>query len=699
MSSAEIVKALGPGNKLSRLHQLSSSYKTATESFTNLLLYPFLQSIVLGDPNNGKSNEEDLRTIVVDGSSRFGQLCTSNISIAQQVNSYGKVVPVLLKGETIAKYTTYATPLIEKYVAEAEASGNENKQFFKEFQTYISTVDQQIALMATKVAELIIDIEKAKSELGNANVGTVLRNLLKTFFKIGSGEDGNVQIATLLSVGIDTPKSSFTQVWTNQQRLTALIKGLTELKDTLTAVKKLVSKLSGALTGVLSDAKALPSTWSDVQTRFGEVETMDRMVTDTELTQIAAEWTKAQEAATAYVDAVSGSGATRAVPTRALIDEATAAVAHHMPKVPRTQGELKMARLITSLNINAQGGNTKVNDSDRDKLVKAAGPPEQTKAVLEDLVLQISRIMEQFETLLLISYLNQLKCTNPDKPSERIEVRILLMQYEKMYWDLQQETVPIAQDLQSYSKTVLHLLPGLVSTPSGQPGEVLVDAYLKVHKALASDYDLKATEVFNKSLTYRNRWNNVIIAIEQAISESMTNIENWEQDIGDLTDEVRQQTFVVILTGIGALRCFSSAAMIPGGVLVAGGLVAGGIFLMNMTVAAIDEIGKLPFAIDELKRAIQTAKDALEELVLVRYLMQKIADSLTDVVSIWANITQGLDDVGAWHSLLDIPGLLDIVKPELIASWISIRKAAKRYINIATGVRIHSRQDPANLDQ
>lgn len=149
-----------------------------------------------------------------------------------------------------------------------------------------------------------------------------------------------------MSVGIETLKSSFTQLWADQQRLKDLIKGLTALKDNLKAIKALFSKLNKALTGVISDAKSLLSTWSDVQTRLGTVETVDRKVTDAESKQVVEEWTKAQEAATAYVNAVTGSGSTRAVPGRQLLAAAIAAVPHHLPKIPRTQGELMMARLI-----------------------------------------------------------------------------------------------------------------------------------------------------------------------------------------------------------------------------------------------------------------------------------------------------------------------------------------------------------------
>jgi hypothetical protein len=138
----------------------------------------------------------------------------------------------------------------------------------------------------------------------------LLTNLLnsQSLIEIGSGEEGDIQIATVLSVGIDTLKESFTQLWTDQQRLKDLIKGLAALKDNLTAIETLFSALNSAHAGVIYDAKSLLSTWSDVQTRLREVEIVDRKVTDNELRQIVAEWTQAQEAAMAYLSAARAVG-------------------------------------------------------------------------------------------------------------------------------------------------------------------------------------------------------------------------------------------------------------------------------------------------------------------------------------------------------------------------------------------------------
>ena len=68
--------------------------------------------------------------------------------------------------------------------------------------------------------------------------------------------------------------------------------------------------------------------------------------------------------------------------------------------------------------------------------------------------------------------------------------------------------------------------------------------------------------------------------------------------------------------------------------------------------------------------------------------MQRIVDTVAGIADIWANITQGLNDVGAWNLLLDLPQLLDDMTPKLIDSWTSIKEATERYMDIITGVKM-----------
>jgi hypothetical protein len=156
----------------------------------------------------------------------------------------------------------------------------------------------------------------------------------------------------LLGVGLETIKSSFSQLWADQARLKALIKGLTALKDNLKAIKILFTALSNALTGILSDTQNILNTWTDIQTRLATVESVDRNTTDDEMAKVVGDWAKAQEDATVYIDAISGSGATTRKSGQDLLAEARAPDADHIPKIPRTQAELELAALLTSFDLN-----------------------------------------------------------------------------------------------------------------------------------------------------------------------------------------------------------------------------------------------------------------------------------------------------------------------------------------------------------
>jgi hypothetical protein len=132
MSFDQIVTALGPGKTLSTLNKYATSYQDANKNFDALLRYPFLQDIVLADGTDPKADTNDLHTIVADGSSRFNQLCTTNVSIAQQAISYGRTVSILLKSVDIAKYVSSVKPLVDQYINQAKTSASDNKQFFED---------------------------------------------------------------------------------------------------------------------------------------------------------------------------------------------------------------------------------------------------------------------------------------------------------------------------------------------------------------------------------------------------------------------------------------------------------------------------------------------------------------------------------------------------------------------------------------
>ncbi|KDQ15913.1 hypothetical protein BOTBODRAFT_173577 [Botryobasidium botryosum FD-172 SS1] len=467
----DFVKALGLGIHLSKLNQFESSYKTASTNFASLLQYPFLQSILISEATKSAAGRtsSDLRSIIIDGSSRFDQLTQSDISITQQVVTFSKTAPMLLKSLTVAGYASGVKPLVEQYAAESAASGSENEAFFDE---YSQNLDDQISLMTTKIADLIAKITNAETELTNANVGKVIADTIKARFMY----------------------AHCFQIW---------------------RIKALFSTLSDALSGILKNFESLLLTWTDIAPRLKTVESADRKVSDTELNQVVRTWDKARNAATDYVDAVSGSGSTAPPSSRSRFVAATATAEDYLPKCPKTKGELMIASLIVNFVQEASSpqdsvkANANISDAGKEKILKAASPPAQTQDTLDEVSLQTSGVLKQFT------------CNNPDKPTEKINLQVMVTNCQKMYFDLQQKTVPLAQDLQTYSRTQLALLPKLVASNNVKPGELGVDAYLKANKTLQEDYKTQADEIFKDSLAYKQKWDN---AINAKIADSLTSI-------------------------------------------------------------------------------------------------------------------------------------------------------------------------------
>ncbi|KIK57577.1 hypothetical protein GYMLUDRAFT_172628 [Collybiopsis luxurians FD-317 M1] len=650
MSSLEVIQALGPGNQVSNLNKFAASYKVANSNFADLLTYPFLQSIVSGERGN-----QDLRTMVVDGSARFGHLCTTDISIARQVISYAKTVPVLLPNLTIGGYATTYKPLVAKYVAQALASANGNEQFFESFQTYLILLDKHIAPMTGKITDLTTQIDRANEELAQTNVGRVIGDIIKALVKLSdSSEDRDIQIAALLDVSLETLKSSFSQLWSNQQHLKELIQGLTILKDNLSAIQNLFTALSNSLAGIISDTKSLLYLWSDVQAHLGTVETVDRNFTAQEIQRIADQWAKAEQAAAEYIKAVTSSGATRAPSLQSLSKTTAARSSTIVPRIPRTKAELRIAELIASLGPEARAA------------ARARRPPKDTQAVLDEMALQTSGVMKQFNAsgstssccpLLILFYM-----------PGHAPAPMMVLNYQQLYYQLQQATVPVARDLQSYSEVVLFLLPFLVASNSAAPPEIGLDTYLAAHVGLAIDFKKQADKLYEESLEYQNRWNKAINAVIQAVDDCKKNIEDWEQEIDDLSEQVKQLTLQAVLLSIGAIVIFAASALLPGG-------------------------SQYPFAyylnaaIRELKSRVDLAKDTVRKLETLLPLMERVAQSLTSITNIWRDISENLDDVTSWNVLLAANGtaILDAARPILINAWANIRGATQRYIDIITG--------------
>lgn len=183
-------------------------------------------------------------------------------------------------------------------------------------------------------------------------------SISQVLVKIEIGSEGDQQIAFFIGVGIQTINSTFTQLRADQARLQGLLGGLKKISTNLTASKTIFLALRSALLPVAAGTQLLLDTWSDIQKRLAPVKDVDRKLTESELSDVVAEWTQAQAAATAYVDAVGGRGPSpSALPSFATAETVSDAgpmlePAHEPFWLPQSKGELDMAHLSSSAGIN-----------------------------------------------------------------------------------------------------------------------------------------------------------------------------------------------------------------------------------------------------------------------------------------------------------------------------------------------------------
>lgn len=64
-----------------------------------------------------------------------------------------------------------------------------------------------------------------------------------------------------------------------------------------------------------------------------------------------------------------------------------------------------------------------------------------------------------------------------------------------MYYDLLQEVVPLAQDLQAYSNAQILLLPKLISGANPKHGDITLDIYFDVNKSMSGGCHKKAEDI------------------------------------------------------------------------------------------------------------------------------------------------------------------------------------------------------------
>lgn len=99
---------------------------------------------------------KSLHFLVVYGFGHFQKLSTTNISVAHQVNSYGKTIPSLLEALTVGKYATSTEPLVAQYVVESNATLKDSTRFLKDVSRSLIGLRPQLMTLcssSTRISE------------------------------------------------------------------------------------------------------------------------------------------------------------------------------------------------------------------------------------------------------------------------------------------------------------------------------------------------------------------------------------------------------------------------------------------------------------------------------------------------------------------------------------------------------------------
>ena len=132
MSGPNVVDALGPGSRLSALSTFAQSYQSVSQNFSDLLVFPFLENIKVYDASGATSAAAypNLRSLAVDGSSRFTSLSSQDVGLARQVISYAVTFQPLIEAIDVATFVSSLHDVVKNYADSARVAQQQSTQFF-----------------------------------------------------------------------------------------------------------------------------------------------------------------------------------------------------------------------------------------------------------------------------------------------------------------------------------------------------------------------------------------------------------------------------------------------------------------------------------------------------------------------------------------------------------------------------------------
>lgn len=678
--STNIVTALGPGDKLRSLSSFAPDYVDARRAFNNLLVFPYLEAIQVGDDTT------NLLSLVTDGNSRFSNLTSIDITLARNVISYSSTFNVLVPELTIQLLVMTMQPVAQEYSDHARAQAEENHKFFSDFADYIATVNERITSMDDQLRKLDDQIKQQSAALADKSILNTLWEIFRTLFKLAStAEESDVQISAILGVTISTITGSFKNLFNDQARLQKIISSLEGLRARTEDLKNRFVALSKNLTTTTTSSKTLLDVWADVAGRMDSVKDNTSTVSETDAQTLTVAWAKVADDATKYINILQQPMS--AITTSSVSShQALATRFNALPKVPLTQSEIAFYKLAAAHGQDAPSLSGFVSaatpraSSDDATVEKVLGPPSDTQKKLNDLADSTGKIINQFNTLLQQPFLDQYKCISPIDESDS-NLLTVMTYYRDKYLKLQLDTLPVARDLGSYAALQIALLPTVAPDNAAKPTDLPMSVFLATNTPLVAEYHKSAEELSERSTQVKNDWDNVVNLVKKLIAECDENITTWTNSVNDLTEQQKKMTMYACLAAFGAFIAFTAAVFLPGvGMLVA---LGAGTALGGLAVWQAIEASKIIEAINELKGSISNAQNTKGKLEGLLPFVNTIATSLSQVSLIWADITTALNTLNAFYNVLNGPTgpiVLNNLRPSIISNWKAVQDGVDKYI-------------------
>jgi hypothetical protein len=134
--SSHLLAALGPGTQLGSLSRFTPDYLAARKALHELLVFPHLDTITLGDVPDSTTN---LFALVASGNSRLSDLTNINVDLARKVISYDTTLGTLLDSFTVQILVLTMQPVAKGYANQARADSESNQRFFSSVGTILIT--------------------------------------------------------------------------------------------------------------------------------------------------------------------------------------------------------------------------------------------------------------------------------------------------------------------------------------------------------------------------------------------------------------------------------------------------------------------------------------------------------------------------------------------------------------------------------